>query len=104
MADCVFCRIASGEMEAEVLHSSEKVVAFRDAHPQAPTHILLVPREHLASLQGLGNSHADMLSELFQTAARLAEEEGRASTARDGGWSSMSARTPARWSSTCTST
>jgi len=76
VADCVFCRIASGEMEAEVLHSSEKVVAFRDAHPQAPTHILLVPREHLASLQGLGNSHADMLSELFQTAARLAEEEG----------------------------
>ena len=76
MADCVFCRIASGEVEAEVLHSSEEVVAFRDAHPQAPTHILLVPREHLRSLQDLGDQHADMLSELFLTAARLAEAEG----------------------------
>ena len=76
MAGCVFCRIATGEVEVEVLHASEKVVAFRDAHPQAPTHILLVPREHLVSLQDLGDEHADMLSELFQTAARLAEEEG----------------------------
>jgi len=76
VAGCVFCRIATGEVEVEVLHASEKVVAFRDAHPQAPTHILLVPREHLVSLQDLGDEHADMLSELFQTAARLAEEEG----------------------------
>lgn len=79
--DCVFCRIAARELPAEILHETETVVAFRDLEPKAPTHILLVPKEHLESIAQIEEHHGGMLADLAQAAAHLADTEGL-----DGGW------------------
>lgn len=73
MEDCPFCRIASGAMEADVVHVSDNVVAFRDINPQAPVHILIVPKEHIESVRAIKDRHGDLLAELFATAAHLAK-------------------------------
>lgn len=78
---CIFCRIAAREIPADVLHRSDTVVAFRDANPQAPTHILLIPREHLESVADVGDAHAGVLVDIMQAAAHLAKTEGL-----DDGW------------------
>jgi histidine triad (HIT) family protein len=75
-ADCLFCRVADGEIPSDVVHRDELVVAFRDINPQAPTHILLISREHLGSAADLGEAHAGLLARLFVVAADLARREG----------------------------
>jgi histidine triad (HIT) family protein len=80
-ADCIFCRIVGGEIPAEIVERTERVVAFRDLDPKAPTHLLLVPTEHVTSVTDLADRHGPMLAELAQTASRLAEREGLT-----GGW------------------
>ncbi len=75
MSDCLFCRIAAGPHDAGVLHSSDRVVAFRDVNPQAPTHLLLIPREHVASVADLTGSHDGVLAEVFEVIRSLAERE-----------------------------
>ena len=74
--DCLFCRIIAGEIPTDFLHEDDLVVAFRDVSPKAPTHILLIPREHLVSAAELTEVHAPMLGRLFAAAARLAQERG----------------------------
>jgi histidine triad (HIT) family protein len=74
--DCLFCRIASKEIEADVVHASDEVVAFRDINPQAPTHILIIPKEHVESARALRDRHGEMLAEILQVAAHLAKAEG----------------------------
>ncbi len=81
MPDCLFCKIAAREVPAEVLHASETVMAFRDLNPQAPTHVLLIPKEHVESIGDLTGAHASMLVDLMQAAAHLAKTEGL-----DDGW------------------
>ncbi len=76
MGECLFCKIVAREAPAEVIHASDNVVAFRDINPKAPTHILLVPREHVESMRELDEEHGHVLSELFQAAAHLARAEG----------------------------
>ena len=76
--DCVFCRIAAREIPAEILHETETVVAFRDMEPKAPTHILLIPKEHIESIAAIDERHGAMLADLAQAAAHLAETEGLA--------------------------
>jgi histidine triad (HIT) family protein len=78
---CLFCRIAAREEPAEILHATESVMAFRDASPRAPTHLLLIPREHIDSAADLTEHHAGMLGDLMQSAAHLAKTEGL-----DGGY------------------
>jgi histidine triad (HIT) family protein len=73
---CVFCRIAAGEAEADVVHSTDLVVAFRDITPRAPVHVLLIPREHIGSLRFVGEQHAAMLADLVVSAAHVARAEG----------------------------
>jgi histidine triad (HIT) family protein len=75
-SDCPFCRIVAGQDRADIVHASEHVVAFRDRNPQAPVHILLIPRQHVGSAAELTSSHGDMLAELFTTAGHLARAEG----------------------------
>ncbi|MEX2457888.1 MAG: HIT domain-containing protein [Actinomycetota bacterium] len=82
MTDCLFCRIVSGDQPADVVHRTEAVVAFRDINPQAPTHILLIPVEHVESARGLREQHAETLFELFTAAQHLARSEG----IDEGGW------------------
>ncbi|CAN5849290.1 histidine triad nucleotide-binding protein [soil metagenome] len=73
---CLFCRIARGEVPADLVHEDDRVVAFRDISPKAPTHVLLIPREHVASAAELGEQHAEMLGRLFAVAARVARDAG----------------------------
>jgi histidine triad (HIT) family protein len=76
LADCLFCAIAAGKLPARIVGETTHVLAFRDNNPQAPTHILLIPKEHVAdSAADLGPQHAVMLQELFTLAAKLAREE-----------------------------
>jgi histidine triad (HIT) family protein len=75
-ADCIFCKIASNEMESDVVHEGDRVVAFRDANPQAPTHVLVIPREHIPSVNDLEEDHASLVGELYLTARDVAAEEG----------------------------
>jgi histidine triad (HIT) family protein len=79
---CIFCRIAARTMDAEILHESDRVVAFRDANPKAPIHILLIPKEHVESLADIADRHGETLAELMQTASHLANAEGIAAA----GW------------------
>lgn len=76
MNGCVFCRIVAGEQPARVIHATDSILAFRDINPQAPTHIQLIPKEHLESAAELEDRHAGMLADLFQAASHLAEAEG----------------------------
>ena len=73
---CPFCRIVAGEAEADVVHSSDHVLAFRDVNPQAPTHILLIPKGHVPSVRNLGDGHAEFIAEMFGVATHLARAEG----------------------------
>ena len=76
MADCLFCDIATGEMEAEIVHSSDNVVAFNDINPQAPVHILIIPKEHIESARAIKDRNGPLLAEIVQAAAHLAKAEG----------------------------
>ena len=74
--DCLFCRIAAGEIPSTRVYDDDLVVAVRDIAPRAPTHILLLPREHVASAADLTEEHAPLLGRLFAVAADLARAEG----------------------------
>ncbi len=74
--DCLFCRIASGEVPATRVHEDDLVVAIRDIAPRAPTHILLMPRQHIASAADLTDADGPLLGRLFAVAAELARREG----------------------------
>ena len=77
MPECLFCRIARGEIPAQKVAESDHSLAFRDIDPQAPTHVLVIPKRHAAdSAAELGAEHAAMLADLFALAARVAREEG----------------------------
>ncbi len=73
---CIFCRIAAHEIPADIVRESDRVIAFRDMNPQAPTHILLVPKEHVGSVAEIADEHADTLSDIMQAATQLARAEG----------------------------
>jgi histidine triad (HIT) family protein len=75
-ADCLFCKIAGGEIPATLVHEDQDVVAFRDIHPQAPVHILVIPREHLSSLDDVDEGHSHVLGSLYLRAAEIARKEG----------------------------
>lgn len=73
---CIFCKIVAREAPADVLRESEHVLAFRDLAPQAPTHVLIVPKEHIVSAADLEDRHAGVLADIVQAAAHLARTEG----------------------------
>jgi len=77
VTDCVFCRIAAGTAPSLKVDETAQAFAFRDANPMAPTHVLLIPKQHVAaSAAELGVTHAALLAELFMLAARVARNEG----------------------------
>jgi len=75
-SECLFCKIAAKEIPADIVHASDRVVAFRDANPKAPTHILVIPRDHVVSAAELSDDHGRLLAEIFQAASHLARAEG----------------------------
>lgn len=74
--NCLFCKIAAGELGTSFLAETDDVVAFADISPQAPTHVLVVPKRHVSSAAVLAGDDADLLSELFAVANRVARERG----------------------------
>ena len=77
MDDCLFCKIVAGEIPADVVHTSERVVAFRDINPQAPTHVLVIPKEHRPNAAATA-ADAETTAELLTAAAAIAEADGHA--------------------------
>ncbi len=92
--DCIFCKIASGAIPADKVYEDDEMVAFRDINPSAPTHILLIPRKHIANLGNASADEASLLGRILEKAAAIASEENLvngyrvvANTGPDGGQS-----------------
>ncbi len=78
MSDCIFCRIVAGEIPSEEVASSERTYAFRDINPAMPTHVLVVPRQHIQSADAVEPEHGDVLAEMMTMAQQVARSEGLA--------------------------
>jgi histidine triad (HIT) family protein len=76
MSDCLFCRIATGEVPATVVAETDRTVAFRDIAPQAPTHVLVIPRDHHADLAACADADPGLLADVLSAAADVARAEG----------------------------
>ena len=93
MAECLFCRIINREVNATIVYEDEHVVAFNDINPQAPTHVLVVPKRHISTLNDLNRDDDVLVGELVRRAAAIAADRGLAAggfrtvlnTNRDGG-------------------
>ncbi|MBR5543122.1 MAG: histidine triad nucleotide-binding protein [Oscillospiraceae bacterium] len=76
MSDCLFCRIVAGEIPSTKVYEDELVLAFRDIAPQAPTHILVIPKEHIASVAEINCENSKVVSHIFEVIAKIAKDEG----------------------------
>jgi histidine triad (HIT) family protein len=79
--DCLFCRIAAGEVPSDRVHEDDEVVVFRDINPQAPTHVLAIPRRHIESADDVTDAEGPLLARLFGALKHVAHESGL-----DGGY------------------
>lgn len=80
MDECIFCKIVRGELPATVVYKDEQVTAFRDIHPVAPTHILIVPNKHIVSTNDITTEDEPLLGHILTTVRQVAENEGIADT------------------------
>jgi len=78
MSDCLFCKIAAGEIPCDQVHADDDFIAFRDINPQAPVHVLVIPRRHVSALTDLSDDDMEMAGRLQLTGARVAESLGLA--------------------------
>lgn len=74
--DCLFCRIIAGEIPSDKVYEDEDLFAFRDIDPKAPTHILVIPKKHIQSVNEIDQNNADLISKAYLVLKKLAEEEG----------------------------
>ena len=73
---CIFCKIARGEVKSEILYSDDEIVAFKDINPQAPFHILIIPRKHIEKHSDIGEEDVHLLGKMHLVAKKLAQELG----------------------------
>lgn len=92
MSDCIFCRIASGEIPANKVYEDDRVIAFKDINPKAEVHLLLIPRQHIGSLMELNSGHDTLIAHMMQLLPKLAQGQGLEqgfrtiiNTGKDGG-------------------
>jgi len=78
MSDCLFCKIIAGAIPGHLVHEDKDLVAFKDIDPKAPLHLLIVPREHIATLNDLGPANDDLIGAMIRRAAALAKQHGYA--------------------------
>ena len=79
MSDCLFCKMVNGEIKPDVVYEDDLVLAFRDINPQAPTHVLVVPKRHVSTINDLQHGEDELLAgRLFLTAKKIAEQDGLA--------------------------
>lgn len=76
MTDCLFCKIRDGEIPGDVVFENDDILAFRDVNPQAPTHVLIVPRKHIATINDLQDEDADVMGKMVLAAQDIAGYEG----------------------------
>ncbi len=76
MIDCLFCKIVAGEIPADIIHETETTVAFRDINPQAPTHVLIIPRKHIATINDIEDEDREIIGSLYTAARNIAVAEG----------------------------
>lgn len=76
MSDCIFCKIASGEVKADIVYQDDKMVAFKDHAPKAPVHLLVIPRKHIRNLNALDESDAELMAHLMMSLSAIAKEQG----------------------------
>lgn len=76
MSDCLFCKMIAGEIRPDTVHENDTVLAFRDINPQAPTHVLIVPKQHISTINDFDASHRQLIGELFLAAKEVARAEG----------------------------
>lgn len=74
--NCLFCKIIKGEIPSQKVYEDDAVFAFRDINPQAPTHILVVPKEHIENVDGINSSNSAVVSKIFEAIPKIAEAEG----------------------------
>jgi histidine triad (HIT) family protein len=78
--DCIFCQIVAGKIPSEIIYQDEELIAFRDINPQAPTHLLIIPKKHIPSLAQLSQAELPLMGRMVTVANKLAKEEGIAET------------------------
>ena len=74
--DCLFCKIVDGDIPAEVIYEADTALAFRDISPQAPTHVLIIPRRHVSTINDLEAADEELVGQLFSAAKAVAQQEG----------------------------
>ena len=76
MTDCLFCKMINGEIQPDTVYEDDNVLAFRDINPQAPTHILVIPKQHISTLNELEPEHAQLVGQMYVVAKIIAADEG----------------------------
>ena len=76
MEECIFCKIITGDIPAKKVYEDEKIIAFEDINPQAPTHTLIIPREHIPTLNDLSQENKELIGRMFLVASELAAKAG----------------------------
>ena len=76
MSDCLFCKMVSGEIQPDVVYEDDDVLAFRDVNPQAPLHVLVIPKTHIATTNDLDTGNVDVIGKLYLAARQIAMDEG----------------------------
>jgi histidine triad (HIT) family protein len=74
--DCLFCKILTGDIPAEVVYESDTAIAFRDINPQAPTHVLIIPRKHISTINDIEAEDFQIVGSLYAAAREIARQEG----------------------------
>ena len=74
--DCLFCKIVLGDIPTDFVYEDENIVAFRDINPQAPTHILIIPKDHIEYAADINDTHSELIFSMFDRANQIASEEG----------------------------
>ena len=89
MDNCIFCKIVAGTIPSKKIHDDDDLIAFHDINPAAPVHLLIVPKQHVATLSDCGDQHAAMLGKMLLLAPKLAQEHGCGYTEGSGGFKTL---------------
>jgi histidine triad (HIT) family protein len=76
MTDCIFCKIISGDIPGDIIYQNNDVLAFRDLNPQAPTHVLVIPKKHISTINDIQTDDAELIGKMVLAAKQIAKDEG----------------------------
>lgn len=76
MSDCIFCKIVSGDIPGDIVYQNDDVLAFRDLGPQAPVHVLIIPKRHISTINDLQPTDAELIGKMYLAAKEVAKQEG----------------------------